>query len=272
MLSTIQLSYIKQGRYLNRDISLEVPEGTFFTIAGPNGAGKSTLMRQLTGAIKPSKGLVKIQGKNLANWNQINLAKIRAVLSQKTQIAFPMSVFDTVMLGRYASEKTSQKTKGAIVEWALNLVNMNAYSHRNIQTLSGGEQQRVHLARVLCQVYETQSLEGKYVFLDEPTSSLDIAQQYHMLNVLHMLSTSFGLTVGVVLHDLHLAARFSDSVFLLKNGSLIASGSPEKTLTKGLVTKVFDLPESLGYQPKFFQQSSIINESKTHNHGLHLNC
>jgi len=201
MLVTKNISYSLQQQFLTRDISMQIPQGTFFTIAGPNGSGKSTLLKQLTGALHPTTGNIFLEGKALSSWKKCALAKTRGVLSQYTQTAFPMSVLEMVMLGRYAAGNAERRTQQQdIAEWALDVVRMSAFATRNIQTLSGGEQQRVHLARVLAQIYHPESLEGKYVFLDEPTSSLDIAQQYHVLKVLHQLSAERGLTVGVILH------------------------------------------------------------------------
>lgn len=243
MLVTKNISYSLQQQFLTRDISMQIPQGTFFTIAGPNGSGKSTLLKQLTGALHPTTGNIFLEGKALSSWKKCALAKTRGVLSQYTQTAFPMSVLEMVMLGRYAAGNTERRTQQQdIAEWALDVVRMSAFATRNIQTLSGGEQQRVHLARVLAQIYHAETLEGKYVFLDEPTSSLDIAQQYHVLKVLHQLSADRGLTVGVILHDLHLAALFSDLVFLLKKGKMKIAGTPTETLIPENVSQIFDIP------------------------------
>lgn len=245
MLVAQKISYTRHQRFLTREISMHIPEGAFFTLAGPNGAGKSTLLRQLTGAIQPTHGRVLLKGKDLREWKKLDLALVRGVLSQYTQVAFTLSVLDIVLLGRYAYGGVESSAKQLqVAEWALDLVNMTAFANRNIQTLSGGEQQRVHLARVLAQIYHPESLEGRYLFLDEPTSSLDIAQQYRMLQVLQQLSVSQGLTVGVILHDLNLAARFSDFVFLLKNGRMHTFGTPEQALQPETISRVFGIPIS----------------------------
>lgn len=234
-------------------VGFAVKAGRFAAILGPNGAGKSTLMKVLAGSLRPVSGKVRLCGKALREWPRRESSRMRAVLSQRTDLTFPFAVHDVVMLGRspYAGQ-THRTTDIAIADSAMEMCGISHLSARIYPTLSGGEQQRVQLARVLAQLHRSgtdfSDCSGQVLLLDEPTSSLDIAHQYAILDLARAL-TARGLAVAAVLHDLNLAAMFSDSVHLMKDARIVEAGPPDKVIRPDSVKSIFDIPVRLVEQP-----------------------
>jgi iron complex transport system ATP-binding protein len=230
----------RQDRWVLQSVSLKAHPGRVLALVGPNGAGKSSLLGALAGWIAPSLGEVSLDGKSLADWPAMALARRRAMLSQNVQLGFAFRVEEVVMLGRTPSGRRSlQAQDAAIVEHALRLAQVAHLRGRNYLELSGGEQQRVQLARVLAQVWEQE--EGPcWLLLDEPEAGLDIAHQHDMLRQMRELSRR-GYGVIVVLHDLNLAARYADDVALLTQGRLVRLGAPDHALDPFALSKVYGL-------------------------------
>ncbi len=216
-------------------VSLVVPRGAFLGLIGPNAAGKSTLLKILAHTLKPRRGVVLFNGKELDTISRRSFAQKVSVVPQQATVGFPFSVYEVVMmgrhphLGRFARES---KRDFALVREAMEAANCWHLRDRSILEISGGERQRVILARALAQ-------EPEVILLDEPTTHLDLTAQLEILGVLKNLNTSQGLTVLAVFHDLNLAAQFSDQMILLQEGKIFAAGSPESVLTTDKIRTVY---------------------------------
>jgi iron complex transport system ATP-binding protein len=240
LLIAHDLHVTRQGRAVLQGVNVQARPGRVLALVGPNGAGKSSLLGALAGWIAPSLGEVTLDGKPLENWPAMALARRRAMLSQNVQLGFAFRVEEVVMLGRTPHGRRTPQTQDArIVEQALHLAQVTHLRGRNYLELSGGEQQRVQLARVLAQVWEKE--EGPcWLLLDEPEAGLDIAHQYDMLRQMHLLSRK-GYGVIVVLHDLNLAARYADEVAVLTQGRIVRLGTPDYALDSQALSKVYKL-------------------------------
>ncbi len=227
---------------LLQDVSLALHPGELLAIVGPNGAGKSTLSRVLAGELRPTRGDVQLDGRDLWQWRRQDLARRRAVLPQDLQVGFPMSVHQVVLLGRTPHLRGAETARDhAIADAALDAVGAAGLAGRRYPTLSGGEQQRVHLARVLCQVWEPlPENRPRYLLLDEPTAAQDPAWQQRVLRLARRCSRR-GIGVAAVLHGLDLAAAWADRVAMLRGGRLVALAPPEQALTTTSVRACFDL-------------------------------
>lgn len=240
VLAARDLHVSRQGRCVVQDIHLAAHPGRVLALVGPNGAGKSSLLAALAGWLAPSRGEVSLDGLSLAAWPTMDLARRRAMLSQKVQLDFAFRVEEVVLLGRAPHGRRSVQAQDVrVVEQALQLAQAAHLRGRNYLQLSGGEQQRVQLARVLAQVWERDQGPA-WLLLDEPEAGLDIAHQHDMLRQLRALSRR-GYGVIVVLHDLNLAARYADDTALLQQGRLLRIGTPDHVLEPQLLSKVYAL-------------------------------
>lgn len=221
------------------DVSISLLPGTITCLLGPNGAGKSTLLRVFAGALSPSEGEVQFSERPLGR-RPDELARDRAVLSQSTTLGFAFSVVEVVALGRSPHvRQSSAALDRQVIEAAMASADITHLADRRYPTLSGGEQQRVQLARVLAQLMDgSGDVSGKLLMLDEPTASLDLAHQQQVLAIARGFSKAGGAVLAV-LHDLNLAASVADQVCLLKGGRLITSGRPEDVLTADTIEDVF---------------------------------
>jgi len=230
------------GKRLLEDLALAVHPGRVLAILGPNGAGKSTLLKVLAGALTPGRGTVRLAGRPLADWPRDALARRRAVLSQHSALSFPFRVEEVVRLGRSPhAGHASRATDAAIVGAALEAADVTPLAGRRYPTLSGGEQQRVQLARVLAQIMDAEGrFDDRWLLLDEPTASLDLLHQHHVLALARKVAASGGGVIAI-LHDLNLAAALADAVCLMKDGRIAAHGAPGATLTAASIEGVFDI-------------------------------
>ncbi len=240
------------NRNIINDISLEINEGEVLSIIGPNGAGKSTLLRALAGDIEPKNGDILYDEINLSEINIQERAFTRSVMSQLQPIAFDFSVKEIVEMGwikrgvsAYASE-FENAVKDVMKECGVSkLVN------RNFNTLSGGEQRRIHFARTLLQLWRpSDSDDPKYLFLDEPTANLDLTYEIKLLNIVKNAAKN-GTGVMLVLHDLNLAAKFSDKIAILNNGILVEVGKPNEVLKADLLSKIYNIEINVKTDPLF---------------------
>jgi iron complex transport system ATP-binding protein len=242
MLQTEQLTYRIGNRTLLNSVSTRARSGELLVIVGPNGAGKSTLLRLCAGELKPASGDVTWAGKPLRVYSGVELARIRGFLHQQNTLAFPFRVYELVLMGRYPHYGSQPAaTDYAIAEDALRMVGMSAFANRIVTTLSGGEQQRVQLARVLAQLWDVN--EG-LLLLDEPTTGLDLLHQHQLLGIARQMAGR-GYTVVAVLHDLNMAAQYADRLLLLRSGRVEAVGPPRDVLTASLIERVFNIPVQL---------------------------
>lgn len=240
---------VANKRILN-DLSFECHAGEITAIIGENGAGKSTLINCLAGTSK-FEGHVKINGHPIQELSLSSLAQQRAVLPQNTSMNFPLNVGEVVRLALSLS-KTSVEAQNHIIHHCLKMVDAEKFISRNYLHLSGGEKQRVQIARVLAQLH-AHKIDGKqFLFLDEPTSALDLKHQYATLRLLQELCLKKepnDIGVLLIVHDLNLASLYCDKILLLKNGSLIAHDVPQKVLSTNTVTNTFDIDVSIQVHP-----------------------
>lgn len=216
------------------DISFDIREGEIRAIIGPNGAGKSTLLSLLSGERQPSSGRVLLGGRPISEYEALELARTRAVLTQDNSVSFPFLVGQVVEMGRSPWARTSNREQDtAVIADALERTDVSHLLGRRFTQLSGGERARVSLARVLAQ-------DTSLVLLDEPTAALDLRHQEDVLRIARDLA-SYGRTVIVVLHDLSLAGAYADRVALLERGRLRAVGTPAEVLTEELVSEVYQV-------------------------------
>ena len=240
MLEAKDLTFAVGTRELVSSISAVFEPGKLHLIVGPNGAGKSTLVKLLARLIKPKLGTVEYLGTDVSKLTDAGLAKIRAVLSQAIEVAFPLTVREIVMMGRYPHfGGRPRRVDEEIVDEIMEFFEITEFSGRNYQTLSGGERQRVNFARVLGQLWRPEDERCRFLFLDEPLTFLDIHHQIAFMKKIRDFTKKENVvTIGVV-HDLNLAARFADHVILIHHGTVVAEGSPEEVLTGRLIQQVF---------------------------------
>ncbi|SRX75932.1 heme ABC transporter ATP-binding protein [Aequorivita antarctica] len=231
MIETKNITYRIGNKTILKDISVCFEAGKINLILGPNGAGKSTLVKVICNQLKPQKGSVFYEGIDIRNTSVGELAKVRAVLSQNTELAFPLKVKEVVTMGRYPhfSVNPTSKDDQAVRE-AMEFFDVSEMADRDYLTLSGGEKQRVHFARVVSQIWYPSENGCRYLVLDEPLTFLDVHYQFQFMHKLRELLKQKDLVIVGVVHDLNLAAMFADHLILLNNGELLASGSKEEVL------------------------------------------
>jgi len=226
-------------RTLLDNVSLRVAQGEVLAIVGPNGAGKTTLLRTLTGEAPTAAGEVRLGGRGLHAWGARELARVRAVLPQESSLGFPFTAHEVALMGRTPHVESAERPADhAIARAALALAQVGHLGDRSYTTLSGGERQRVHLARVLAQLWDGPREQGRYLLLDEPTSSLDITHQHLALRAARQVARD-GAAVIAVLHDLNLAAQYADRLLLLRAGAVVATGTPTEVLIPSLIREAF---------------------------------
>ncbi|HEY5218231.1 MAG TPA: ATP-binding cassette domain-containing protein [Gemmatimonadaceae bacterium] len=240
MVEVRRVHYRAGGAHILRDITVQFRPRKFNVILGPNGAGKSTLLKIAAGLLKPSEGDVRYGVQTLQEVGLEPLARQRAVLSQHVELPFALTVEDVVRIGRYPHYgRTPAPRDREIVDRAMGLVEMTDKRTQAYPTLSGGEQQKVQLARVLAQIWNYDgSSDEKYLFLDEPTSNLDIHHQLHLLGVARDL-LNVNCTVIAILHDLNEAFRYGDAFFILENGALAQEADNDQDISASLIERVF---------------------------------
>jgi iron complex transport system ATP-binding protein len=218
-------------------VSLEIAPGRLVVVAGPNGSGKTTLVRALLGHVALEGGDALLDGRPVRHWPANALARAVGVVSQREEIVFPLSVRQTVLLGRYphlGPLSAEGPADEAAVAAALRRCDIESLAERRVDTLSGGEWQRVRVARALAQ-------EPRVLVLDEPTASLDVRHEMELFELVRTLVDD-GLAGLVITHQLNLAARFADRIALLADGQLIADGGPDAVFRAELLARVFDWP------------------------------
>lgn len=242
MLTGTNLSYSVQKARLLDGVSVAFEPGKLSLIIGANGAGKSTLVKVLCRQLPADTGEVRYADRPLADWSDAELARVRAVLSQNVELAFPLRVWEVVLMGRYphfTGAPTELDT--AACEESMRYFDVLDWSDRDYLTLSGGERQRVQFARIMAQIWYPKPDQFRWLLLDEPLTFLDIRYQFEFLQRVRSLLEGGELVAVGVVHDLNLAAQFADHVVLIDNGRILASGTPEAVLTPDLVEAAFGL-------------------------------
>ncbi|MFL1405758.1 heme ABC transporter ATP-binding protein [Marinobacter sp. M1N3S26] len=235
------------GRAVVREVSLGVDNGELVILLGPNGAGKSTLLSVLAGEREVARGRIEIAGQPMRDWRPAQLARHRAVMPQRVDVNFPLTVEDVLMLGR---PPEPQAQSAPIIKDLLQRLDIAHLRHRRVPGLSGGEQQRVQLARVLAQIWDS---PGPVVLLlDECTSALDPNHQQQVFGLLKRLSRERNFAILAVVHDLNLAARYGDRLLLLRDGATHCDDIPERALTARNLREVYDLKARIMMLPEGF--------------------
>ena len=210
-----------------KNISFQVPQRDFFIIIGPNGSGKTTLMKVISGILKPQNGELKILNRSIDQYHRKALAKTIAFVPQMTFADFPFTVTEIVLMGRspyLGILGLEQENDVEVASQAIAFTGLENLAHRKLDQLSGGEQQRVFIARAICQ-------EPDIILLDEPTASLDLAYQVRIMDLMEKLKTEKGIAVVMVSHDVNLAAMYADHLMLLHKGQVVCQGLPDEVLT-----------------------------------------
>jgi iron complex transport system ATP-binding protein len=236
MFEASNISLQIRNRKILDDVSISIQPGAFTAVVGANGAGKSSLLKVLANEHTQFNGQVTINGKQSTYYSPKELSLVRAVLPQSSALQFAFSVQQVVMLGRHA-HKTNANVNQQIVDEIMEITGVEHLRDRNVMTLSGGEKQRVHLARVLAQVWG-ETVYPRYVLLDEPTSSLDIAQQQNIFALAKQVCQR-NIGVMAIVHDLNQAVQFADQLYFMKEGKVVASGEAQKVFTKMNIEETF---------------------------------
>jgi iron complex transport system ATP-binding protein len=271
------ISYRIKKKTILRDCSLNILPGRFTAVAGPNGAGKTTLLRIMSHEITKYSGSISLNTKSVTAMHHKELSEQRAVLPQHTTVNFPFTIEQVVEIGRYPHRSTRLENERIIDEVMLR-TNVYHLKGRLYQSLSGGEQQRVQMARVMAQIWDQHELP-RFLLLDEPTSSLDLAQQHSLLELIRELCLR---NIGVlsIIHDLNLAAQYADDVLFLKDGRTIAYGTVNEIMTKEIIEDTFGHPVNVTYDertdrpviypmPRIFEnRSTTKQQTKTYAYEL----
>ena len=243
----VGFQYVGAEKVALKNISLSIQKGEVVAIVGPNGSGKTTTLKAIAGELT-SKGHIAINGHDIRALEPWQLAVKRAVLPQAATIAFPFTVREIVRLGLTVGPNRHADRIEAVTTEALAAVDLAGFAGRFYQELSGGEQQRVQLARCLAQLWHNDAPRG-WLFLDEPTSALDLYYQQHLLRLLKRLTRSGQLHVCVVLHDLNLAALWADRILLLHQGKLVAEGTPQEVICQSVISRWYGAEVRMGEHP-----------------------
>lgn len=238
MIQVRDLSYRIGNRTLLDDINFDVRGGELVSVIGANGAGKSTLLKAISGDIGAGRGCISVNGKPLDSYNTADLCRMRGVLAQQTIVNSQLSVLELVLMGRYPHFGARPGLRDLdIVHAVLTETDMIRFTDRAYNTLSGGEQQRAQLSRVLAQIYEADSA---LLLLDEPTTGLDVLYQQQILKIARSMADR-GHAVICVLHDMGFANFYSDKILLLKDGRMVAFDAPSKAMTEENIEIAFNL-------------------------------
>lgn len=245
-LFSTDLSVGYDDRLIVKNLSVSIPDKQITTIIGPNGCGKSTLLKAITRIIPHQTGNILLDGQNIHKQSTKELAKKMAILPQTPESASGLTVGELVSYGRFPHQKglgRLTKKDQDMIHWAMEETGTLPFKHREVDALSGGQRQRVWIAMALAQ-------ETDIIFLDEPTTYLDMAHQLEVLELLERLNREQGRTIVMVLHDLNQAARFADHIIALKDGDLVSSGTGEQVITRETLRKVFNIDAEIGRDPR----------------------
>ena len=231
------LNFAYNSNPILKDITFNVNKGEFLGIVGPNGSGKSTLLRNLDGILKPQAGEILIEKKNQKDMHRREIAKKIGYVAQKEGAIFPTTVFETVLMGRKPHITwTETKEDKKIVAETLERLELGNFALRDINQLSGGERQKVYIARALVQ-------QPKILLLDEPTANLDLKHQIEVLDLLYETKRN-GVAIIIAIHDINLALKYCDKILILNKGVIFASGGKE-ILSKENIEIVYGVKVSI---------------------------
>lgn len=228
-----------------KGLNIEIPEHKITAIIGANGSGKSTLLKAITRIIPYNSGEVIIDGKKISTIDTRELAKKLSILPQTQEITEGLTVSELVSYGRFPHQSGLGRLKKEdyeAINWALEVTGTAKFKYRSLAALSGGQRQRVWIAMALAQETET-------IFLDEPTTYLDLAHQLEVLSLLADLNEKENRTIVMVLHDLNQAARFADNIIAMKDGKVVKAGTPEEVISQDVLKEIFNIDALIGKDP-----------------------
>ena len=251
------LKYVYGKHVVLDGLDIDIREGEILGILGPNGCGKTTTLKNLNKNLSPMGGCVLLDGTDLEDMSKKEIAQKVAVVPQTNEIQFSFTVRDIVSMGRMPFQRlmegeSSQDEK--IIDEAIRRTGLEKFSERHINTMSGGERQRVIIARAIAQT-------PKILLMDEPTLHLDISMQFDTLNLVHRLSKEQGLTVVIVSHDLPMAARYCDRIVMIHDHRVFAAGTPQEVLTPENMRIVFNVDAELSTDPKTGKPTVLLHDS-----------
>jgi iron complex transport system ATP-binding protein len=251
MLEADGISFKVGEKWLLKHFSYRFEPGKFYMICGPNGAGKSTLLKLLSLELMPDQGLISYNNQPVQYRHKKEYATYRAVLSQMTEISFPLSVEEVIMMGRYPHfEVNPFRADHQICDAVMEKLEVQELRHRNYLTLSGGEKQRIQFARVLAQIWEPAESHPRILLLDEPVSSLDLKYQFDFIShVKHFMDDK--TIVIAIMHDLNIVLNYATEVLLINKAQLFSAGSPDKVLTEDNISTIFHVAASIHHLEKF---------------------
>ncbi|MDQ0901907.1 ABC transporter ATP-binding protein [Paenibacillus sp. V4I7] len=275
-LYTDQLNIGYGERLIVKNLSVEIPDKKITTIIGANGCGKSTLLKAATRIISHQSGSIVLDGEHIAKEHTKILARKMAILPQAPESASGLTVGELVSYGRFPYQTgfgRLSKKDYEVIDWALEVTGTIDFKFRPVDALSGGQRQRVWIAMALAQ-------ETEIIFLDEPTTYLDLAHQLEVLELLQKLNREQERTIVMVLHDLNQAARFADYIIALKDGEIVKAGTCEEVMNREVLKKVFHIDAEIGRDPRTNKPMCVTynllkgdnqNEQTTHSiPALHL--
>lgn len=232
----LNFSYGKK-QILN-DLSLSFEEGKITTLLGANGSGKTTLFKLCTRNLRPQRGLIMLDNENIFHLKRKDFAKKVAIVHQQNRVTGNITVRELVSYGRTPHLRMMQQAgreDDEAIEWSLEVTNLKEIAHEQVVSLSGGQRQRVWIAMALAQ-------KSEMIFLDEPTTYLDVRYQVELLKLIQALNREFGLTIVMVLHDINQALQYSDHLVGLKNGNLLFYGKPNEVISSESISALYSIP------------------------------
>lgn len=245
-LYTDELTIGYGDRLIVKDLNIKIPDKKITTIIGSNGCGKSTLLKAITRIITHQSGSIVLDGANISTENTKLLAKKMAILPQTPESASGLTVGELVSYGRFPYQSgfgRLTKKDIEVIDWALDVTSTKEFKYKPVDSLSGGQRQRVWIAMALAQ-------ETEIIFLDEPTTYLDMAHQLEILELLQRLNVEQERTIVMVLHDLNQAARFADYIIALKDGEIVKAGNCEEVINHEVLKEVFQIDTEIGRDPR----------------------
>ncbi|EMG29097.1 hypothetical protein X560_1437 [Listeria fleischmannii 1991] len=240
----LQIAYDK--RIIVDSLNISIPQGKITALVGANGSGKSTILKTMSRLLKPSKGHVILDGKKIHQVSTKQIAKELAILPQNPTAPGGLTVMELIAYGRSPHQsgfKVGNKEDQDMINWALKMTNLEEFKNRPIENLSGGQRQRAWIAMALAQ-------DTSILFLDEPTTFLDMTHQLDVMNILKQLNETENRTIVMVVHDLNHASRYAEHMIAIKNGQVRASGAPKDVMTCEILEDVFNIKADILIDPR----------------------
>ena len=259
-ITTERLDIAYEETTIVKALNMKIPHGKITSIIGPNGCGKSTVLKAVGRILQPKNGVVYLNGENIRNLSTREVAKRMGILPQTPTAPSGLTVSELVAYGRFPHQKGFGKLTPEdrdIIQWALSVTKLMEFEHREVDTLSGGQRQRVWIAMALAQ-------QSDLILLDEPTTYLDLSHQLEVLKLLYDLNRKQGCTIAMVLHDLNLAARFSDHMIAIRSGKIIKYGSPEEVITPDVLREAFSIDADIVREPRTGRPVCITYDLLSH--------